>query len=270
MTMKDVTYLIFIFVTNYVTSAPIFGSDQCISICKNVKLPTLDLAFYEQVVCQRGCRFFNIIKFKDIPNINQTKKECHISCEESYIINEEKDICQTGCNLMAKEQESFISTFLIETENSIVLASPDREIELDLLSDPSIKSQLEIGFNIDYKIPATNIRTMPIEIEEEFKVKETGDWLDCASRNSGIPRWILLSAILSAVLIALWLSFSTEKRNGSEEEIQEIDIPDEKLLIASDELSLIKDETILESGPVFPNAANKEAPPKYTARSEEV
>lgn len=94
--------------------------------------------------------------------------------------------------------------------------------------------------------------------------------MDCASRNSGIPRWILLSAILSAVLIALWLSFSTEKRNGSEEEIQEIDIPDEKLLIASDELSLIKDETILESGPVFPNAANKEAPPKYTARSEEV
>lgn len=60
---------------------------------------------------------------------------------------------------------------MIETENSIVLASPDREIELDLLSDPSIKSQLEIGFNIDYKIPATNIRTMPIEIEEEFKVK---------------------------------------------------------------------------------------------------
>lgn len=52
-----------------------------------------------------------------------------------------------------------------------MLASPDREIELDLLSDPSIKSQLEIGFNIDYKIPATNIRTMPIEIEEEFKVK---------------------------------------------------------------------------------------------------
>lgn len=28
-----------------------------------------------------------------------------VACEESYIINEEKDICQTGCNLMAKEQE---------------------------------------------------------------------------------------------------------------------------------------------------------------------
>ncbi|CAG9862593.1 unnamed protein product [Phyllotreta striolata] len=267
--MKDATYLIFIFVFNYVASFPVYGSDQCINVCKNVKLPTLDLAFYEQVVCQRGCRFFNIIKFKDVPNVNQTKKECHISCEESYIIKDENDICQTGCNLMAKEQEIFIATFLIETENSIVLASPDKEIEFDLLSDPSIKSQLEIGFNIDYKIPATNIRTMPIEIEEEIKVKETGDWLDCASRNSGIPRWILLSAILSAVLIALWLSFSTEKRNASEEEFHEIEIPDEKLIIANDELSTVKDSN--DDGDfVFPNLSNKEAPPKYSLRNEDV
>ncbi|XP_028138340.1 transmembrane protein 59-like [Diabrotica virgifera virgifera] len=269
--MKYLPYkILLICLLNYGLSAFAFGPDQCISICKSAKLPTLELDFYEQVVCQRGCRFFNIIKYKDVPNINQTRKECHISCEESYIVKEEKDICQKGCNLMAREQETFISAFIIETENSIVLASPDREIELDLLSDPSIKSQLEIGFNIDYKIPATNIRTMPIEIEEEFKVKETGDWLDCASRNSGIPRWILLSAILTAVLIALWLSFSSEKRSGSEDDIHEIDIADDKLILTNDELPLAKDETILYFGPVVSDVIKKEAPPKYTARSEEV
>jgi hypothetical protein len=33
---------------------------------------------YEQVVCQRGCRFFNIIHFKDELNLNVTRKECHL------------------------------------------------------------------------------------------------------------------------------------------------------------------------------------------------
>lgn len=28
-----------------------------------------------------------------------------LACEESYIESKENDICQTGCNLMAKEQE---------------------------------------------------------------------------------------------------------------------------------------------------------------------
>lgn len=32
-----------------------------------------------------------------------------------------------------------------------------------------------------------------------------GDWLDCASLNSGIPKWILLSAIVVALLVMLYL-----------------------------------------------------------------
>ncbi|XP_056640847.1 transmembrane protein 59-like [Diorhabda carinulata] len=266
MVIRDVTCLMLIIGINYARLTTAFVTDQCISVCKNVKLPTLDLDFYEQVVCQRGCRFFNIIKFKDVPNVNRTKKECHLSCGDSYIVKKEKDVCQTGCNLMAKEQETFISSFLIETENSIVLASPDRDIELDILSDPSIRSQLEIGFNIDYKIPATNIRTMPIEIEEEFKVNER-DWLDCASKNSGIPRWILLLVILSSVLVALWLSFTLEKRNSVDEEVHEMDIPDEKLILTSDE---VKEQNIVEIFPVYLNVSEKEAPPKYTDRTEDV
>lgn len=81
------------------------------------------------------------------------------------------------------------------------------------MSDPNIQNQLEFGYNVEYKIPETRIRTMPIEQIIDFNQKQnSGDWLDCASRNSGIPKLILLVAIVSAVLIALWLSFSTDKR----------------------------------------------------------
>ncbi|XP_023014314.1 transmembrane protein 59-like [Leptinotarsa decemlineata] len=272
--MKDLrVFVIFVVFADYAASSPFWGSDQCVNICKRTTLPALDLDYYEQVVCQRGCKFFNIIKLKDDSKINTTKKECFISCEETYIVKEENNICKTGCSIMAKEQENLVSTLILETENSIVLASPEREIEFDLFSDPSIRNQLEIGFNVDYKIPETHIRTMPIEItEEEIRVKESGDWLDCASRNSGIPRWILLSAILSAVLIALWLSFSSEKRNSTEEEISEIDIPDDKLILEHDD-SPEKDPCLLEQGPVlFVENINyqPEAPPKYTLENDKV
>ncbi|KAJ8933938.1 hypothetical protein NQ314_013694, partial [Rhamnusium bicolor] len=242
--------LVLVFIIKTVTSS-LFVTDQCVNICKDADLPPLELENYEQVVCQRGCRFFNIIKFKDEVRINTTKRECHISCEESYIVKEENEICQTGCNLMGKEQEvrtyyhyinktivavifilDFGLSFLIEAESSIVLASPDREIEFDLMSDPSIKSQLEIGFNVDYKIPEAHIRTMPIEItEEEITVKESGDWLDCASRNS---------------------VFLLKKR-GSHDENVDVDIPDDKLILENEEIITEKDPSLLEKDPTLFN-----------------
>lgn len=168
--------------------------------------------------------------------------------------------------------QAVLSSFIIEEESSIVLASPDRDIEFDLLSDPSIKSQLEIGFNIDYKIPETHIRTMPIEIKE--LTKDSGDWLDCASRNSGIPRWILLTAILSAVLVALWLSFSTDKRNSQDDNIIEIDIPDDKLLLESETFMIEKDPSMLEAPPVYFEIKENEdfivSPPPYEDAMENV
>ncbi|XP_018573306.1 transmembrane protein 59-like [Anoplophora glabripennis] len=260
-------FLLTIFIFKTVTSSSLFVSDQCKYICKNANLPSLELENYEQVVCQRGCGFFNAIRFQGDINLNVTKKECHISCEESYIVKEESEICKTGCDLIAN-QEVFVTDFVIESEENIVLASPDREIEFDLLSDPSIKSQLETG--VDYKIPETHIRTMPIEItEEEITVKESRDWLDCASYNSGIPRWILLSAILSAVLIALWLSFSTEKRNNQEPTVM-LDINDDKMILISDAGE--KDPKLLETNPGIYNSqeVNFSVPPKYSVECEKV
>lgn len=106
---------------------------------------------------------------------------------------------------------------------------------------------------------------MPIEIKDLNK--ESGDWLDCASRNSGIPRWILLTAILSAVLVALWLSFSTEKRNSQDEQIVDIDVPDDKLIIESEALVMEKDPNMLDVLPLYFEVTEDEtfvvSPPSY-------
>ncbi|KAJ8917771.1 hypothetical protein NQ315_010677 [Exocentrus adspersus] len=263
--------LVFLLFCKAVSPSSLFVSDQCIDICKNADLPSLELENYEQVVCQRGCGFFNAIRFQGDINLNTTKKECHISCEESYIVKEENGICKTGCDLIAKQEDFANNDFVIDSEENIVLASPDREIEFDLLSDPSIKSQLETGFNVDYKIPETHIRTMPIEVsEEEITIKESRDWLDCASYNSGIPRWILLSAILSAVLIALWLSFSTEKRSNQEPTVM-IDVDDDKMILINDNIE--KDPKFLEANPDVYNSQNitaTSAPAKYSIDCEKV
>lgn len=100
-------------------------------------------------------------------------------------------------------------------EEEKVLSSPERDIDFDTISDPSIKNQLDSSGK--YKIPETHIRTMPINNKTREYKKDSGDWLDCASQNSGIPRWILLTSMLSGVLIALWLCFATEKKTCKEQ-----------------------------------------------------
>lgn len=100
-------------------------------------------------------------------------------------------------------------------EEERVLSSPEKDIDFDTISDPSIKNQLDS--NGKYKIPETHIRTMPINNKTREYKKDSGDWLDCASQNSGIPRWILLTSMLSAVLFALWLCFATEKKTCKEQ-----------------------------------------------------
>lgn len=79
-----------------------------------------------------------------------------------------------------------------------------------------------------------------------------GDWLDCASRNSGIPRWILISAILLAILLGIWLIFASEKRETlqSNEHVADLNSDTEALVCN------------IETYPV--------PPPKYSLESETV
>lgn len=105
---------------------------------------------------------------------------------------------------------------VMEQDNSRNLFSEsDIEIfETDLFSDPIIKTRLQLGYNFKYRIPETRIKTMPIlDIMEqrmlESKPQFPGNWLDCASRNSGIPKLVLLVALSFASIIVLFLLVSS-------------------------------------------------------------
>jgi hypothetical protein len=68
------------------------------------------------------------------------------------------------------------------------------------------------------------------------------DWLQCASRHTGIPRWMLAVAIATAALSALWLCLSPEKMTDSIEKISLVkpNIPNKVTIYLPDEIPLHK------------------------------
>lgn len=123
-------------------------------------------------------------------------------------------MCRLGCDLMYQNREQFKALLSADDSNKLLAA---RNIKLITgFSDSSIFSRVDTV--ADYKIPEEHKKTMPA-VENTYTrpaIKTSSDWLDCASKNSGIPRWVLLTAILAAVLIALFLSFSADKREESD------------------------------------------------------
>lgn len=44
-----------------------------------------------------------------------------------------------------------------------MVVQPDiDQVDLDILADPGLRGQLDVGYSVEYKIPETHIRTMPI------------------------------------------------------------------------------------------------------------
>lgn len=218
--------------------------DQCKEACAEsfFLLPQIEDV---QEICQRGCRIFNIIYLREDHDLNSTKEECHLSCNEAYTgRTEQLKSCEVGCSATWKRKEaadlSLIPLFLQfeqlrqqdRSGGAAVIVEPELEIveSEDLILEPLMQNQIEIiGYSVEYKIPEAKIRTMPIddhwrteEIVEAIddrrgnsqlqQQQPSGDWLDCASRNSGIPKWFLLLAIIVAILAALFLSISSERK----------------------------------------------------------
>ncbi|XP_012273385.1 transmembrane protein 59-like isoform X2 [Orussus abietinus] len=187
--------------------------------------------------CQRGCRFFNLVDRRgglEPDNLNATEYTCEAACDEAYDrIIQDRIACRMGCGFMAKRRISdlislvSIAMYVEEGVNSgILLMSPDIP-ENDILTDPGLRKELFPGWwdSNGFKLPQTYIKTVPIDSgtsdygipsdysgENEQSVSMPGsDWLQCASRHTGIPRWLLASSIAVAALSALWLCLSPDK-----------------------------------------------------------
>lgn len=76
------------------------------------------------------------------------------------------------------------------------------------------------------------------------------DWLQCASRHTGIPRWLLASAIAVAASAVTWLCFIADR---SVESTEEITTPDKHTV--TQKLTIV----IPDEAPLY-----KTPPPKYS------
>ncbi|XP_066592219.1 transmembrane protein 59-like [Prorops nasuta] len=217
--------------------------DPCIDVCEKTPL-SLTNSKYMKSCCQRGCRFFNLVDFHshlDPNNLNKTKDICNASCTEAYGEAQERYACSTGCELIAKQRisdlYSLISVVLYVEENmdpNVLLTSPDMP-ESDILSDPGLKKELLPRWwdTNGFKLPQTYIKTVPINtkntdygIQLDYSVESeqsvptpVSNWLQCASRNTGIPQWLLGTAIIAVTLVALWLCLSPDRSNDTTKEL---------------------------------------------------
>lgn len=189
------------------------------------------------------------------------------ACGRSYT-GEENGVCKIGCDLLYQNKDLYSSHLFSENADALLLLEPSQdfiEADDDVFEDPSILRQIDSGFD-KYKIPETHTKTMPVAKDTAniviVKKSPVGDWLDCASKNSGIPRWILLTAILSAVLIALFLSFSSEKREENNSSTEKGSKGDNCYLIKNEFIPEKESKTAILD-------VQFSAPPKYTAVDSE-
>lgn len=150
-----------------------FEIDQCKDICSD-SFFLLPLSKDSQTICQRGCRFFNIIDIKEERSANETKKECHISCAESYTSTKAKGSCTIGCDTMSKKKQSDLHKFFPYFEQYSADEQEFDSLEADILLDPLIRKQIQMRYDLQYKIPEAYIRTMPID-DSGFSVIEADD-----------------------------------------------------------------------------------------------
>lgn len=72
--------------------------------------------------------------------------------------------------------KGFILYIEQEGQNNVMVVQPDiDQIDLDILSDPGLRGQIDLGYSVEYKIPEAHIRTMPINdpVRNSFMKKYT-------------------------------------------------------------------------------------------------
>ncbi|XP_065171260.1 transmembrane protein 59-like [Atheta coriaria] len=265
--------------------------EQCQAVCVDIffLLPDDPLAMS---ACQRGCRIFNIIYLRDDRNLNNSKDECYSSCVDAYSQLDLNTACRKGCKNMLRKKQSELEAVIVYIEQDTKnLDNPQPELdELEMtwfIENYAPRELHYVDGQRDYKIPESMYRTLPIETLFEELTKPmnpppSGDWLDCASRNSGIPKWILVSAIISAILVALYLSISSEKKvisddlligddeddQGEEKEKEAEPLPAKVPLLELDEQKHDNEAQDGRQDVLFSTPPT--APPKYTIENEKV
>ncbi|XP_008559860.1 transmembrane protein 59 [Microplitis demolitor] len=250
---KSIIILLVIIGINLTVAAVIndvkLKKDPCVILCD--KIPVSFFLATDKLIsdsvegtkkcCQRGCRFFNLADSQqgiDKNELNDTKDACESSCSEAYQNVNERFACIVGCTFMAKQRIFDLVSILsaaLSTEDDLIahhflvtsIDMPDNTI----LSDPGLKKEILPGWwdTEGFKLPQTFIKSVPqdsaamdynispdysSEQDQSFPWPAT-NWLQCASKHTGIPRWILSCSIIIGVIAVIWIVIVSEKSADS-------------------------------------------------------
>ncbi|KAF2905087.1 hypothetical protein ILUMI_01071 [Ignelater luminosus] len=156
------SFIMLTFAHNHFSNSFSLEIELCQDICSD-SFFLLPLNKDSQKICQRGCRFFNIIDVKEEHerDISDTNDDCHILCFESYVDKTERNSCIVGCDATSKRKQSDVEKFAQFNPGEQEIDSLE-----DILLDPLIRKQIQMGYDLQYKIPEAYIRTMPIDENE--------------------------------------------------------------------------------------------------------
>ncbi|XP_077266352.1 uncharacterized protein LOC143899713 isoform X2 [Temnothorax americanus] len=145
--------------------------DPCTTLCEKTPIGFPN-STYVKSCCQRGCRFFNLVDLRygwEQNSLNGTRNACEASCAEAYTNPNDRYVCNSGCNFMAKQRISdLLSLFTVAIcmEESIDVLPMSADIpENDILTDPGLRKELLPRWwdSDGFKLPQTYVKTIPID-----------------------------------------------------------------------------------------------------------
>ncbi|XP_054714481.1 transmembrane protein 59-like [Uloborus diversus] len=160
--------------------------------------------------CSEGCRLFIVISLaKNFPDANKTQHLCQSACLEAYINETTAKGCFYGCqqDTLSKYRDTSQTLHLLtplvyvrSAYNTVV-----NQVKQFITTSWTVYVQEDTGKMVV-------LETRPKVVTSEFNhnsgqrwQEEKPDWMDCISRQSGIPRWLLVIVLFGFIIVLLWL-----------------------------------------------------------------
>lgn len=253
--------------------------DPCTYLCEKTPIGFPN-SIYVKSCCQRGCRFFNLVDLRygwEQNSLNGTRNACEASCTEAYTNLNDRYVCNTGCNFMAKQRISdllslFTVAICMEESIDVLPMSPDIP-ENDILTDPGLRKELLPRWwdSDGFKLPQTYVKTIPMDartMDYTLSSDYSGETrqLAATSKSESFQREMEQAkdiSVLSFVFGRLYVIFvpmimsATTLYLVSKKDISDRNMPYRNINSSSDLALLIPDEAVMYKVP----------PPKYNESS---
>ncbi|XP_038056322.1 transmembrane protein 59-like [Patiria miniata] len=186
---------------------------------------------------------------EDIQDFNTTKEMCNEACDEAYKDSEELYACHLGCQneapfamqkrqeLLSEEPSVHILTPILAIQSMCEKFSQfasyrfsswmvymqgdngqlyifESQPEVDIFTmDPKFQEEIidfsKMSNNVETNLEVLSDRDSTDYPQRDDLSDDAYGWLDCVSKKSGLPRWLLGVTLLLSALAMIWLCCAT-------------------------------------------------------------